>query len=72
MIQSNTMSFGCKYIQQKINFPPCKQVRTCLTIDTQTANFIHGIIKLLVGQQIFLQSMDSMLFDKYGIFAQLG
>ena len=42
-----------------------------LTFKAWTANFVQGVIRSLIQQQIFLQSMASIHLDKYGIFAQL-
>ena len=42
-----------------------------LTVNTWTANFVHGIIKCLICQRVFLQSVASIHLNKDGIYAQL-
>ena len=49
----------------------CKCIPVSLTVNTWTANFVNGIIKSLVQQQVFLKSVVSIHLNKHGIYAQL-
>jgi len=41
------------------------------TFKAWTASFVQGVIRSLIQQQNFLQSMATIDLDKCGIFAQL-
>ena len=45
----------------------CQYLTVSSTVDTWTANFVHGIIKSLIQQQVFLCSEASLHLDKNGI-----